>query len=220
MAKEMIHLLPDELNQYIEDHLPERPDVFHDMEKLAAEKKFPIIGPQVGQYLKLLALSINARRVFELGSGFGYSALWFALGMPDEGQIVLTDEREDNLEQAEKFMSRLWQNGKADFLAGNALDHFSAAKGAWDIVFNDIDKEQYPDTIELAYEKLRPGGFFVTDNVLWGGTVVSDHSHPSTRGVLEFNKRLRDHPGFENAILPVRDGLAVARKVTDDWKPW
>ncbi|MBS1262701.1 MAG: putative O-methyltransferase [Calditrichaeota bacterium] len=216
----MAKLILDGIDDYIERHLPRRPDVLHEMESLAADEDFPIVGPQVGQFFRMLAASTGAKRVFELGSGFGYSAVWFALGMPAEGEIVLTDHDGGKLERADSFLSRLWLNGKAELLPGDALAHFRAAKGEFDIVFNDIDKQHYPEVVELAHERLRLGGFLISDNALWHGRVLDDEKDEATAAVDEYNRLIAEHEGFENVILPVRDGLSVARKIELDESLW
>jgi len=189
--------------------------VRHEMEELAAKRKFPIVGPLVGRDLAVLTRAIGARRVFELGSGFGYSALFFARAMGPGGIVHCTDTSEENVNLAHTFL------GRAGVLAGITYHREEATLalrrvgGVWDIIYNDIDKDGYPETVELAYEHLRPGGLFITDNVLWSGRVLpgTDDQSASTRGVLEFTRRLFGHAGFLTSILPSRYGVAVALRV-------
>ena len=208
------------IESYVDKNLPRRPDVFHEMEQRAREEDFPIIGPQVGQFLKMLTETMGAKRVFELGSGYGYSAMWFALGLPNDGEIVLTDHDDQKLRDAGRYLSRLWLNGKAEYKSGNALDYFKQAKGEWDIVFCDIDKEDYPEIVDLAHDKLRMGGFLITDNALWYGKVLEKEQDKATKAVDEYNRKIAEHDGFENVILSVRDGVSLARKVVKDESLW
>ena len=189
--------------------------VLLEMEKLAEERNFPIVGRVVGVTLELLARSIRARRVFEMGSGFGFSAYWFARAVGETGEVYLTDTEAGNAEQAEDFLTRarLWD--RCHFLVQDAVGALAAAEGEFDIVYNDIDKDGYPATVDLAFEHLRPGGLFITDNVLWSGRVLPGHDDKSasTRGVIEFTRRLLAHKGFLTSINPTRDGVAVALRL-------
>jgi caffeoyl-CoA O-methyltransferase len=208
----MIELTNPRVDEYIRELYDDDDAVRHEMEALARERRFPIVGPLVGRHLTQLALAIGARRVFELGSGYGYSALFFARAVGTGGVVHCTDLSEENIELAEDFLTRegLWD--RIRYHREEACAALRRIGGTWDIVYNDIDKDGYPETVELAYERLRPGGLFITDNVLWHGRVLSgehDGSN-STDGIIEFTRRLFGHPGFTTSVYPVRDGVAVA----------
>jgi predicted O-methyltransferase YrrM len=188
--------------------------VRHAMEELARERGFPIIGPLVGRTLVVLAHAIGAKRVFELGSGYGYSALHFARAVGSGGIVHCTDLALDNVRLAEKFLTQAGVRERVIYHLDEARRALIETRGTWDIIFNDIDKKDYPATIELAYRHLRPGGLFITDNVLWGGKVLGQEPvEPTTAGVLEFTRRLLAHPGFVTTVDPTRDGVAVAVRV-------
>lgn len=208
-----MEIIAPEVEAYLEELLPARDPLFVEMEELASGKDFPIIGPQVGGLLLMLARAIEARQIIELGSGFGYSALWFAKALTGGGRIIMTDFDPKYQEMAYQFFTRAGHTQLIDFRVGNALDIFTRETGPFDIVFNDIDKEEYPMVISLAHQRLRPGGFFITDNTLWYGKVADSSPDKTTRAVQEFNRRLRNHRGFMTVQLPLRDGLAVAQKV-------
>jgi caffeoyl-CoA O-methyltransferase len=201
------------IEQYIES-LRAAPDpVQREMEALAAERRFPIVGPHVGQVLALLARISGARRVLELGSGYGYSALWFARALPEGGEVCCTETAEENRDLALDFLGRAGLLSKVRFHLGDAREVVGQLEGTFDIVFNDIDKEQYPAVVEPALALLRPGGLFITDNVLWKGKVAGDGPHDeTTRAVLEFNRLIHEHPELTSTILPIRDGVAVCLK--------
>ena len=207
------------VNPQIEDYLKNLYDdgdpVRHEMEELAAKKGFPIVGPLVGRMLLLLTRAIGAKRVFELGSGYGYSALFFARGVGPEGVVHCTDTSEENVQLAKGFLSRAGVFSRVTYHREEATAALRRVGGTWDIVYNDIDKDGYPDTVDLAYERLRPGGLFITDNVLWSGRVLPGQNDPaaSTRGVVEFTRRLFQHQGFLTSVNPTRDGVAVALRV-------
>ena len=204
------------VNPEIEDYLRRLYDdgdpVRREMEELASQKKFPIVGPLVGRQLSLLARAIGAKRVFELGSGYGYSALFFAKAVGPSGIVHCTDTSEDNVKLAEGFLTRAGIFSRVTYHREEATAALRRVGGTWDIIYNDIDKDGYPDTVDLAYEHLRPGGLFITDNVLWSGRVLPGQGDEaaSTRGVIEFTRRLLGHPGFLTSINPTRDGVAVA----------
>lgn len=203
---------PD-IERYLAGIFDDGDPVRTEMESLGRTKGFPIVGPLVGRTLTVLARAIGARRVFELGSGYGYSALHFARAVGPEGTVHCTDLSQANVELAESFLSRAGVWSRIVYHRDDAIAALRRVGGTWDIVYNDIDKEGYPETVDLAYEHLRPGGLFITDNVLWGGRVLGGQARdrsPSTDGVVEFTRRLFAHPGFVTTIDPTRDGVAIA----------
>lgn len=207
-------IVSPEINEYLEGLLPPRDALFLEMEKEAEENDFPAVGPQVGMFLELLARGIGAKRVLELGSGYGYSALWFARGMGADGELVLSDFDGKKRDKAIRNLQRAGYGGKLSFEVGDAQELMRHVEGPFDIVFNDIDKEFYPRVIAPAHRLLREGGLFVTDNSLWYGKVVLPEPDEATQAIMEFNRRLKEHPGFLTVQLPLRDGLSVAVKVS------
>ncbi|HSB72775.1 MAG TPA: O-methyltransferase [Candidatus Methylomirabilis sp.] len=190
-----------------------RDAVLNEMEQQATERDFPIVGPLVGRTLCLLARSIGARRVLELGSGFGYSAYWLARALPDDGELILTETSRANSAQAQAFFRQGGVRCRVQFIVGDAFEALERLPGEFDIILNDVDKEQYPVAFHRAVPRVRRGGYFLSDNMLWGGRVVSDASHPTTRGVLELTRLLLQAPNLYTVILPIRDGLSVSLKV-------
>ena len=140
--------------------------VLEEMEELAKKKGFPIVGAHAGRLLGVLTRAIGARRVLELGSGFGYSAWWFARSLPPGGRVVCTDFSAENRALALSFLDRAGLADRIEFLVGDALQAARALAGGFDIVFNDIDKQSYPESVPVAVSLLRPGGLFITDNAL------------------------------------------------------
>jgi predicted O-methyltransferase YrrM len=181
-----------------------------DMEELARQRHFPIVGPLAGRHLYQLARMIGAQRVFELGSGYGYSALYFSRAVGPAGSVHCTELDAENIRLAEMYLSQagLWE--RVTYHQEEATAALRQVGGIWDIIYNDIDKAGYPATIDLAYQHLRPGGLFITDNLLWHGRVFAPANDENTRGIVEFTRQLFAHPGFSTTIYPVRDGLAVA----------
>ena len=212
---EPFHIVAPEIDAYLRELYDDGDPVRHEMEELARQRDFPIVGPVVGRHLEVLARAIGARRVFELGSGYGYSALFFARAVGEGGEVRCTELSAENVERARGFLTRAGVWDRVRYYQEEATAALRRVGGTWDIVYNDIDKDGYPETVDLAYEHLRPGGLFITDNVLWSGRVLSgrDDGRPATRGVVEFTRRLFGHPGFLTSINPTRDGVAVALRI-------
>lgn len=201
------------VDDYLYSMLPKRDAVLVEMEEYAAEHEVPIVGPAVARVLQQLAWMINARSVFELGSAIGYSTIWWAQTVGDKGQVIYTDGDPKNAERARGYFARAGVSSRIKIHTGDALEYLSEQKQEFDIIFNDVDKDDYPRVLRLVAPRLRKGGIFVTDNVLWSGRVAKKNPTDSnTKAILEFNRKLYDSPEFYTTILPIRDGLAVALK--------
>ncbi len=201
----------EQVEEYLNRLYEQQPDpIRHEMEALARRRHFPIIGPLAGRHLYQLARMVQARRIFEMGSGFGYSALFFARAVGPAGQVHCTELSAENISLAEQFLSRanLWP--RITYHHQEATAALQQVGGRWDIIYNDIDKQDYPSTIELAYNHLEPGGLFITDNIFWHGRPFQPEQTADTQGVVEFTHQLLAHQGFMTTIYPVRDGVAVA----------
>ncbi|MBK7140701.1 MAG: O-methyltransferase [bacterium] len=201
------------VHRYLLEMTPERPEMLQEMERYAAKHKFPIIGPLVGRLLYQMALSIKAKRVLELGSGYGYSALWFAMAIGPKGEIVLTDGDKANKVRALEYIERSRLRTKFDFRVGNALNIARNLPGPYDIILNDIDKQDYPRTIDLAAARLRKGGLFITDNLIWSGRVADKEMDKTTRRIVEFTRLLYADKRFFTTVLPIRDGVGIAVRI-------
>jgi predicted O-methyltransferase YrrM len=211
----MTEIVNPRVEEYLRQLYDDADPVRSGMEALAKERRFPIVGPLVGRLLFVLARSIGARRVFELGSGYGYSALFFARAVGEGGVVHCTDLSEENVRMAEGFLTRAGVWDRVKYHREDAASALRQVGGIHDIIYNDIDKEGYPEVVDLAHAHLRLGGLFITDNVLWSGRVLpgEDDGSAATRGVAEFTRRLFVHPGFVTSIDPTRDGVAVALRV-------
>ncbi len=187
--------------------------VVKEMERYARDNDFPIIGPLVGRFLRQLAIVTGAKSIFEMGSGFGYSAYWFAGGLAKGGKIMCTDGSEDNKHRALHYLKRAGYESLVEFHVGDARDIIRGFGGPFDIILNDIDKEQYPETIDLVIPRLRKGGMFITDNVLWSGRILEEDPDEASRGILEFNRKLFASEEVLASIIPIRDGLGIAVKL-------
>jgi predicted O-methyltransferase YrrM len=190
--------------------------VFEELQREANERTFPIVGPEVGRFFLQLAMLHRPRRILELGSGFGYSAVWWALGAP-EAEIHLTDFREKNLRQAADYLARVGATDRIHLHPGDALEVAGRLEGPWDLIFCDIDKEEYPAAADFAATALRPGGVLLFDNILNHGYVAAPEEErgPAAEAIIETTRRLYNDPRWRCSILPIRDGILLALKVAD-----
>ena len=194
--------------------LPERDPVLKAIEEQAQKRDIPIVGPAVGRVLFQYARLINARKIFELGSAVGYSTVWWARGVGQGGEVFYTDGDQKKADEARGYFQRAEVENRIHIKVGDALELLSQQKQEFDIIFNDVDKEYYPRVLDLVSTRLRRGGLFITDNVLWYGRVTqADPKEESTRAIQQFNKRLYAMPEFLTTVLPLRDGLAVSMKL-------
>jgi caffeoyl-CoA O-methyltransferase len=200
------------IDDYLYSMLPKRDAVLTEMEQYATEKSIPIVGPAVARVLQQLALMIKARKIFELGSAIGYSTIWWARAVGEGGTVVYTDGDSQNAERARGYFTRAGVSKQIVLRTGDALEILSEEKQEFDIIFNDVDKEDYPRVLRLIAPRLRKGGLFITDNVLWSGRVAEKNPDARTKAILEFNRKLYDSEDFYTTLLPIRDGLAVALK--------
>jgi caffeoyl-CoA O-methyltransferase len=201
------------VDDYLYSMLPQRDEVLAEMEDYATAHDVPIVGPAVARVLQQLAMMINARTVFELGSAIGYSTIWWAHAVGDTGRVIYTDGDRKNAERARGYFARAGVSSRVTLHTGDALEFLSEQKQEFDIIFNDVDKEDYPRVLRLVAPRLRKGGLFITDNVLWSGRVAEKNpADARTKAILEFNRKLYDSKEFYTTILPIRDGLAVALK--------
>lgn len=204
-----------EIERYLESLVPERPAELAAMEQRARAVRFPIVGPAAGHLCYLLTRLIGARRVFELGSGFGYSTAWFARAVQENGggivYHVVWDEELSR--EAREHLAVLGLDGVVRFVVGEAVEVLRRTDGPFDVIFNDIKKEGYPAALPVIADRLRPGGLLIADNMLWGGRIfdAADRS-PATEGVREFTRLITSDPRWISALVPVRDGLLLAMR--------
>jgi len=201
---------PD-VDSYLYTLLPARDEVLAEMEAEAAKHKIPIVGPVVATFFFFLVRLTGAKTVFEMGSAIGYSTIWWARAVGEAGRVHYTDSDTKNAEKARRYFQRAGVADRIRVHIGDAIELLSEQKQEFDIVFNDIDKEDYPRVLRLVPPRVKKGGLFVTDNVLWSGRVTeSKPTEASTKAIQEFNRQLYASKDFFTTIMPVRDGVAVA----------
>src|SRR6266508_2356967 len=161
------------IEEYIKGLLSRHDEpVLMEMEAEGKERGFPIVGRMVGVVLELLARSIGARRVFELGSGYGYSGYWFSRAVGPEGELHLTDGDPENEKKARDYLSRAGLWAPITFHVGDAVKTLHSLSDEFDIVYCDIDKHGYPEAWRAARDRIRVGGYYICDNTLWSGRVT------------------------------------------------
>jgi len=202
-----------QINDYLERLIPTRPDEMKVMEEYASKTNFPIIGPVCGYLCYQIARMVGAHSVFEMGSGYGYSTAWFARAVVENGggkvHHVVWDEQLSN--EARQHLEKLGYSSFMEYHVAEAIDTLAQTPGPFDLIFNDIEKECYPESLPLIREKLRPGGVLIVDNLLWHGQVFEkDGNDPDTSGVRELTQLLTTDPDWVSSIIPIRDGMLVA----------
>ena len=222
-----LDILHPSIDDYLLGIIPERDEVLTEMEAHARVNRFPIVGPLVGRVLHQLVLLTNPTRIFEMGSGFGYSAYWMAKALQKpEASIICTDGSQENADRAAGYLARGGIADRINYRVGNALEIIDETEGDFDIIYNDIDKDGYPEAFRKAIPRLRSGGMFITDNMLWGGRVVAQETETDTQaldereqwfneatvGVKEVTRLLYSSPDVFTTIIPLRDGVSVAVK--------
>jgi caffeoyl-CoA O-methyltransferase len=209
----VVDIVPPELDAYIRELLPARDPVIAEMEAYAAEHDVPIVGPAVGTLLEILARSIGADRVFEMGSAIGYSTAFFARAVGRGGQVVYTDGSAENAARANSYLERAGLADRVVFRVGDAAGSLGATTGYYDVIFIDVDKDGYPRALQAAAPRVRRGGYLLADNTLWSGKVVDPEARDAaTEGIRQFNRTLFALQEFRSVIVPLRDGVAIARR--------
>ena len=147
-----------------------------------------------------------------MGSAIGYSTIWWARGVGDGGKVIYTDGDRKRADRARRYFERADVSQRIVVRVGDALEILSEEKEPYDIIFNDVDKVDYPRVPRLALPRLKSGGLFVTDNVLWKGKLGKPNPDEKTRAILEFNRLIYEAKDLFTTILPIRDGVAVCVK--------
>ncbi|MWG33350.1 O-methyltransferase [Halomarina oriensis] len=217
----MNDVVPEHIERFARLVGPDGDEVVAEMDAHAEETGFPTVGPAVGGWLRLLARMVDARRVFEFGSGFGYSAYWFAGAVPTEGEVVLTEFDAENCERAREYLARGGYDDRTVVEQGDAIETVERYDGPFDVVLVDNEKERYTEAFEAVREKVAPGGVVLADNAMTAGPIDFDaltelvaggdvETTDATRGIADYLETVRAAPDFETTLLPVGEGVAVS----------
>jgi caffeoyl-CoA O-methyltransferase len=206
----MTAITDPKINDYLMKLSFEDDPLMLEMEKIGRERDFPIVDRLVGRLIYLLTQLKEPRLVVELGSGYGYSAYWFAKAL-GKGRVVLTEYDRDNVEYAKRVFRSAGLAKKAEFHVGDAVKIASGYHNI-DILFIDIDKHQYPAAIKKLLPNLGRNALVIADNTLWYGRVAGKNRGRDTMGIKRFNEYMFADPAFFSTIVPLRDGVLIARK--------
>jgi caffeoyl-CoA O-methyltransferase len=211
----MATIVYDKVQDYLTSLVPPREPELQAMEKYAQENDFPIIGPVCGYYCYQLTRMIGAKSVFELGSGYGYSTAWFAKAVRENGGGVIHHTVWDDKlsSMAKEHLSKLGYEDLVQYHNAEAVATLRETSGPFDIIFNDIDKEGYPDSLPVTKEKLRSGGILIIDNMLWSGRIYNvRNKDKSTEAIRRFTRDITTDSDWIVSLAPIRDGMIIAYK--------
>ena len=208
-------ILTPQIEKYLDQTLPKRDPILAEMEQYAKKHDVPIIGPACGRLLYQLTQISGAKRIFEMGSAIGYTALWFARAAGPGAEIFFTDSDPAHIARAKDYLGRAGVVDRVKFLQGEAVGLIDTVPGEFDVILIDVFKHQYPAALEKSVPRLKSGGLLITDNVLWSGKVArpAKASDRDTRAIQKFNKMIFSSAELFPVIVPLRDGVAVCRKV-------
>ena len=210
-----MEFLPEKINTYTENHSEAESDL---LSKLNRETWSKMVQPRMlsghiqGRILSTLSHMIRPRRILEIGTFTGYSALCLAEGLTEDGKLFTIDVNEEFEEIIQRYLVESKMDGKIELKIGNALDIIPSLDEVFDLVFIDADKENYSNYYDLVFDKIRQGGYIIADNVLWSGKVVEENPDAETKALMDYNEKVHSDPRVENVLFPVRDGLMVCRK--------
>ncbi len=208
-------LLPEKLDRYLDGLVPPRQEELDQMERYGKRSGFPIIGPACGHFCYLTARLIGARQIFEMGSGYGYSTAWFARAVHENGggRVVHVVWDEGLSRRARAHLDALGYGSLMEYRVDEATHALRSTDGPFDLIFLDIDKEGYPEALDVIESRLRPGGVLLADNLLWSGAVMDGRDRsPRTQAIRALTRRVMEGESWIASIVPMRDGLLLAYK--------
>lgn len=214
----MGQIVPDLIEAYLH-RLNRSPDaVLEEIASIGTTNDLPLVDAEVGVLLQVLARSVAARRILEIGTCIGYSGIWLARALPADGMLFTIERDPERAQIAKTHFERAGVADRVSVMLGDAQIKIVKVSGPFDLIFQDGPKALYNPLLDPLVGLLRPGGLLVTDNVLWDGEVVPGYSTDprrdaaDTRAIAEYNERLMTHPSLTTAIVPLRDGVAISVK--------
>lgn len=213
-----MEFLDQKLDDYISNHSSAESDL---LKELNRETHAKILQPRMlsghlqGRVLSMLSHMIKPKRVLEIGTYTGYSALCLAEGLAEGGQLHTIDLNEELKKMIEQYVAKAGLSDQIQLHIGNALDIAPKLNEDWDIVFIDADKENYMNYYQMLVPHLKSGAYVIADNVLWSGKVIDDYDSldEETKALVDYSKMVQDDESMENVLFPIRDGLMISRKL-------
>ena len=216
----MGQIVPDAIERYLEGLNRAGDPVLDEIARGNATRGLPLVDAEVGALLRVLATSIKASRILEIGTAIGYSGIWLARALPADGMLVTMEFNEDRAREARENFARAGVADRVSVVVGDAQLKIAKVSGPFDLIFQDGDKTLYTPLLDRLVALLRPGGLLITDNVLWDGEVIpgfaatSQHDAVDTRAIIEYNQRVAAHPALLTSIVPLRDGVSISVKTS------
>lgn len=213
-----MEFIDPKLDTYVCEHSQNEPEVLQELNRrthLEVLQPRMLSGHFQGRVLSMLSHMIRPRRVLEIGTYTGYSAICFAEGLTEDGKVYTIDVNEELEDLVVDFIEKSGNKGRIENLIGDAAHFIPAMNEEWDIVFIDADKKSYCKYYDLVFDKVKKGGYIIADNVLWSGKVLEDYDSldRETKIIIDYNNKIHNDPRVEHVLLPIRDGLMIARKL-------
>ncbi len=211
-----MHLVSAEIEQYIEQNSSPEEAVLKELNRETYVKvQMPnmLSGHLQGQFLEMLSRMQQPKRILEIGTFTGYSGLCLAKGLAEDGLLYTIDINEELQAMVEQYIAKAALSDKVKQLIGDARQIIPTINETFDLVFIDADKINYSTYYDLVFDKVRPGGYIIADNVLWSGKILAEKKDKDTTAIDEYNKKIASDKRVETFILPLRDGLNIARKL-------
>lgn len=213
-----MEFLPLEIEEYVLKHTPQENSLLKEINRethLKVMQPRMLSGHYQGQLLQFLVEMINPQSILEIGTYTGYSAIAMAQGLRENAKLITIDVNMELEKMISNYIKRAKLENTIEQLTGNALEIIPKLQQTFDLIFIDADKRNYKNYLDLTIDKLNPGGYIITDNVLWSGkvTMPKDEMDLETKLIDEFNGYVQKHPKLKSILLPVRDGLYVSRKL-------
>jgi len=214
----MGQIVPDAVEQYLAGLNHAGDPLLDDIARGNATRGLPLVDAEVGALLRVLATSIGASRILEIGTAIGYSGIWLAGALPADGMLVTMEFDEGRAREVRENFARVGFSDRVSVVVGDAQLKIAKVSGPFDLIFQDGSKKLYTPLLDRLVALLRPGGLLVTDNVLWSGEVVPGFQNAprkdpdETRAIIEYNERVAAHPQLLTSILPLRDGVSISVK--------
>jgi predicted O-methyltransferase YrrM len=213
-------IVPDAVEHYLASLNRSHDAVLDEIAQQGVRRDLPLVDAEVGALLRVLATSISARRILEIGTAIGYSGIWLAGALPADGSLITMEKDHDRAREARDNFARAGLADRVSVIVGDAKLMIAKVAGPFDLIFQDGSKQLYTPLLDRLVSLLRPGGLLVTDNVLWDGEVVPGflpkpvRDETDTRAIAEYNQRVASFPNLLTAVIPLRDGVSISVKTS------